>query len=65
MDAGDLLLEEDQSGPIHHLAASFSNFSVRPSQIPRTRRVIQKAVWVIYDRKEVRRACVGNQGSRG
>lgn len=48
----DLLLDADQNGPISSLAASFSNFSIRSSLLPRTSRMMQNIIWVIHDRKK-------------
>lgn len=50
----DLLLEEEQIGPLRSLAASFSNFKVRSSQIPQHSPIYQKVIWVIHDREKFR-----------
>ena len=48
----DDTLDSDQNGPVRSLAASFSNFAIRPSPYPQPSRIIQKFIWVIHDRKK-------------
>ena len=50
--SGDLIDAPDQDSSNRSLAASFSNFSIRPSHNSRTSKVLQKLVWVIHDRKK-------------
>ena len=46
------LSDTDQNGPISSLAASFSNFAIRSSQVSRTSKIIHNIIWVIHDRKK-------------